>query len=81
MTKHSNKNATLSLGGSILSVFTLLMMAILPIVISIIAIIKGIQGLNDYHKDNSIGGKTQAIVGLIISSIVLFIILLPLFWL
>jgi hypothetical protein len=72
-TKIKNKFAKWAMGWSAGALVALFLVPILDLVLAAFALYLGIRGLKDYNKDPSIGGKTGAIVAIVVSSIILLL--------
>lgn len=64
-----NKFAKYALGWSGGALVTSLLLAWAGLFVSALSIFFGIKGLMAYNKDNTIGGKSQAIIAIIVSGI------------
>jgi hypothetical protein len=70
---HTNKYTKWAMGWSAGALIALFLIPILDFVLSAVALYLGIRALGNYNKDPSIGGKTGAIVAIVVSGIILIL--------
>jgi hypothetical protein len=68
-----NKSVTYSVFAWVIAIVASFIYAPFGFIFSIIALIFGFKGLNNYKKDNSIGGKNQSMVLIVISGLLLIL--------